>query len=97
MATKTLIDTDIGEDIDDVLAVAFALRSPEFEVLGITTVDGDTRARARIARKLALVCGKPGVPVAAGYARAMPPTTTRATSCGRRSYRRIRTRPKTTT
>ncbi len=72
MAEKIIIDTDIGEDIDDILVTAFALCSPEFEVLGITTVDGDTRARARIARKLALVCGKSKVPVAAGYVRAMP-------------------------
>jgi purine nucleosidase len=69
---KVIIDTDIGEDIDDLLVTAFALSSPEFEVLAITTVDGDTEARARIARRVAAVFGKPAVPVAAGYYRAMP-------------------------
>lgn len=72
MAAKIIIDTDIGEDIDDILTAAFALRSPEFEVLAITTVDGDTRARSRIARRLTAVSGKPGIPVAAGYAQSMP-------------------------
>ncbi|HLA38852.1 MAG TPA: nucleoside hydrolase, partial [Candidatus Glassbacteria bacterium] len=38
---KIIIDTDIGEDIDDILVTAFALNSPEFEVLAITVVDGD--------------------------------------------------------
>lgn len=72
MPTKIIIDTDIGEDIDDILVTAFALRSPEFEVMGITTVDGDTRARARIARRVAQVCGKENVPVAAGFMLNMP-------------------------
>ena len=72
MATKIIIDTDVGEDIDDILVSAFALVSPEFEVLAITTVDGDTQARARIARRLTDVCGKPDIPVAAGYVLNMP-------------------------
>lgn len=72
MKQKVLIDTDIGEDIDDILTVAFALLSPEFEVLGITTTDGDTHARGRITRKLTAVCGCPQVPVAAGFMLNMP-------------------------
>ena len=72
MPHKVIIDTDIGEDIDDILVTAFALNSPEFEVVGITTVDGDTQARSRIARKVTATFGKPEVPVAAGYPRAMP-------------------------
>ena len=44
-----LLDTDIGDDIDDALALALALRSPEIELTGITTVFGDTRLRARLA------------------------------------------------
>ena len=47
---KIIIDTDIGEDVDDILVAAFALNSPEFEVLAITTVDGRVEARSRIAR-----------------------------------------------
>ena len=69
---KVIIDTDIGEDIDDILVTAFALNSPEFEVLAITTVDGNVQARTRVARKAAVLYAQPGVEVAAGYVRNMP-------------------------
>jgi len=69
---KVIIDTDIGEDIDDILVTAFALNSPEFEVLAVTTVDGNVAARSRVARKLALLYGKPELPVAEGYVRGIP-------------------------
>jgi purine nucleosidase/pyrimidine-specific ribonucleoside hydrolase len=72
MQHRIIIDTDIGEDIDDILVTAFALNSPEFEVLAITTVDGDTSARSRIARRLTAAYGKPHIPVAAGYPHSMP-------------------------
>ena len=63
---KVLIDTDIGDDIDDALALALALRSPEIELQGVTTVFGDTRSRARLAAHLLTVFGREDVPVAAG-------------------------------
>jgi len=69
---KVIIDTDIAEDIDDILVTAFALASPEFEVLAITTVDGNVQARSRVARKTAKLFGHPEIPVAEGYARSMP-------------------------
>lgn len=69
---RIIIDTDIGESIDDLLAVAFALSSPDFEVVAITTVSGDTQARSRIARRLTSAFGKPDIPVAAGYGESMP-------------------------
>jgi len=37
-----IIDTDIGDDIDDAFALALALRSPELQIVGITTTFGDT-------------------------------------------------------
>ncbi len=63
---RILFDTDIGTDIDDVFALALILRSPELELLGVTTVSGDTRARARLAAKMLSEAGRPEVPVAAG-------------------------------
>ena len=72
MPIKVIIDTDIGENIDDLLAVAFALNSPEFDLLAITTVDGDTRARSRIARLVTMTFGQPHLPVCAGYVSTMP-------------------------
>lgn len=67
-----IIDTDIGEDIDDLLVLCFALNSPEFEVLAVTTVDGDTAARSRIARRVTSAYGRGEIPVVAGYPRSMP-------------------------
>lgn len=61
-----LLDTDIGTDIDDAYALAQVLRSPELELLGVTTVAGDTVARARLAAKLLAVAGRRDVPVYAG-------------------------------
>ena len=63
-----LFDTDIGTDIDDAYALALILRSPELELLGVTTVSGDAVARARLAAKLLAIEGGAAarVPVYAG-------------------------------
>jgi inosine-uridine nucleoside N-ribohydrolase len=65
-AMKVIIDTDIGDDVDDAFALALALRSPELEILGVTTCFGDTEARAKIADRLLGEAGHPEIPVAAG-------------------------------
>ena len=59
-----LLDTDIGTDIDDAFALALVMRSPELELLGVTTVSGNTEARARLAAKLLWESGFQFVPVA---------------------------------
>lgn len=61
-----LLDTDIGTDIDDAFALALILESPEIELLGLTTVSGDTEARARLAAKMLWEVGRRDVPIAAG-------------------------------
>lgn len=61
-----LFDTDIGTDVDDAFALALIVRSPEFELLGVTTASGDTQARARLAAKMLYEAGRPEVPVVAG-------------------------------
>src|ERR1700730_13186180 len=66
MAHKLIIYTDIGTYYDDAFAVLLASRSPEVELLGVTTVYGDTDLRARIARKVLNVAGKQNVPVCKG-------------------------------
>ena len=65
---KIIIDTDIGDDVDDAFAVALALRSPELQILGITTTFGDTETRARLADRLLGETGHTQIPVAAGRA-----------------------------
>lgn len=63
-----ILDTDIGTDIDDAFALALIIKSPEIELLGVTTVSGDTAARARLAAKFLWEAGGKWrqVPVVAG-------------------------------
>jgi inosine-uridine nucleoside N-ribohydrolase len=63
---KVILDTDIGDDIDDAFAVALALRSPELQILGITTTFGDTETRAKLLDRFLAEVGRPEIPVAAG-------------------------------
>jgi purine nucleosidase len=63
---KIIIDTDIGDDVDDAFAVALALRSPELQVLGISTTFGDTETRAKLLDRMLGEAGREDIPVAAG-------------------------------
>ena len=63
---KVIIDTDIGDDIDDAFAIALALRSPELQILGVSTTFGDTETRAKLLDRLLAEVGRPEIPVAAG-------------------------------
>ena len=53
------IDTDVGSDVDDALAIAYALRHPALELVGVSTVFGDVALRARIAERLLALAGHP--------------------------------------
>jgi len=66
---KIIIDTDIGDDIDDAIALAFALGSPVFDILGVTTVYGDVVTRAKVARKLCRSWGRDDIPIRTGFER----------------------------
>jgi pyrimidine-specific ribonucleoside hydrolase len=46
------IDTDVGGDPDDAVALLCAAGHPSVELVGVSTVDGDTEARAAVARQL---------------------------------------------
>lgn len=61
-----IIDTDIGDDIDDVFAVGLALSSPELHILGITSAWGDTELKARLLDRLLCETGRTDIPVAVG-------------------------------
>jgi inosine-uridine nucleoside N-ribohydrolase len=63
---KVILDTDIGDDIDDAFALALAVSSPKLQVIGVTTAWGDTDLRARLAERLLKVTGHSDIPVAAG-------------------------------
>jgi len=64
--TKIIIDTDIGDDLDDAFALGLALNSPEVEILGITTAWGDTKLRARLVDRLLTETDHTVIPVAEG-------------------------------
>ncbi len=69
MPTRILIDCDPGHD--DAIAILLALASPEVELVGITTVHGNTTLAKTTtnALKVLELAGRADVPVAAGAAR----------------------------
>ena len=60
------LDTDIGGDIDDALALALIMKSPEINLLGVTTCFNHAEKKARIARRMLDLGGFAVVPVYAG-------------------------------
>jgi len=66
MPSEILLDTDIGDDIDDAWALAVCLRHPNLRLVGVSTVLRDTELRAAQARHLLERAGRNEVPVAAG-------------------------------
>ena len=61
-----LLDTDIGSDIDDAVALAYLLANPRANLLGITTVTGEAQKRAALAEHLVGLVPQ-NIPVLAGY------------------------------
>jgi inosine-uridine nucleoside N-ribohydrolase len=61
-----IFDTDIGDDIDDALALALALQSPELDVKLVTTVADDVESRTRLAWKELGLFGRQDIPLATG-------------------------------
>jgi purine nucleosidase len=61
-----ILDTDIGDDIDDAFALALVLRSPELQLLGVETAFGDTELRARLVDRYLAAVGRTEIPVMAG-------------------------------
>lgn len=63
---KVILDTDIGDDIDDAYALALLANQPDVKLLGVTTTFGQTSERAELAAKMLKVMGHGDVPVYAG-------------------------------
>lgn len=65
--TKILIDTDIGGDVDDALALAMLLSSSdEIEIVGITNVYLANAWRAGVTKQILKVYGREEIPVCTG-------------------------------
>ncbi len=82
-----LIDTDA--DLDDALALALAVVSPELDVRGVTTVAGDTHTRAQLVARLLYEAGRKDIPVAAAGKPRKPPETAGLLQYGLRAGRAI--------
>ena len=63
---KVILDTDIGDDIDDAWALAFVIAHKNFEPLGVTVAHGNTPARAQMACKMLQLTGRGNIPVLVG-------------------------------
>ena len=63
---KVIVDTDIGDDIDDAFGLALVLSSPEIELLGVSSAWGNTQLRARIVERMLCETGNNAIPVFAG-------------------------------
>jgi purine nucleosidase len=61
-----LLDTDIGSDVDDLYALVMLLKSPQIDLVGVTTVHGNTLLRAKIARYVCELLGNRSVPITPG-------------------------------
>jgi len=71
---RVWLDTDIGSDVDDALTLAYVLRHPALELVGISTVFGDVALRARITRALLAHAGADGdIPLVTGLGAPLTP------------------------
>lgn len=91
MKTKILLDTDIGNDIDDAVTLAYLLAQPDCELVGITTESGEPMARAAMCSAICQAAGKdvpiyPGVP-APLLARQRQPSPPQAEALSRWTHR----------
>ena len=61
-----ILDTDIGDDIDDTWALAMLLKSPEVDIKLVVSDRGHTVYRAKIIAKLLEVASRTDIPVGVG-------------------------------
>lgn len=69
---KILLDTDIGGDIDDAICLAYLLKEPKCDLLGISIVCGEPEKRAAVADAICKAAGRT-VPIVAGLDTTLQP------------------------
>lgn len=65
-SVPVILDTDIGDDIDDTWALCLMLASPELEVKLIVTASDDTPVKTRLLAKMLERVGRTDIPIATG-------------------------------
>jgi len=68
---KVILDTDIATDIDDCLALALILASPEIDLIGVTCVYADVDVRAQVAISMLDLHDRSDVPVYKGVSQTL--------------------------
>ncbi len=63
---RLILDTDVGDDVDDAFAIVQATLHPGIELVAVTTCYGDTGFRARLAKVVLEAMGAGATPVLAG-------------------------------
>ena len=66
MKEKILLDTDLGNDIDDSVCLAYLLGQKNCDLLGITTVSGEPVIRAMLTSALCKAAGRDDIPIYPG-------------------------------
>ena len=61
-----ILDTDIGDDIDDTWALILALKSPKLDIRLVATDFGNAIYRSRLTAKILEACGRTDIPIAVG-------------------------------
>jgi inosine-uridine nucleoside N-ribohydrolase len=61
-----ILETDIGDDIDDTWALVMLLKNPEFDLKLVTTTHGKAVYRARLVARLLEVSGRTDIPIGLG-------------------------------
>ena len=64
--TSVILDTDIGDDIDDTWALIMLLKSPELDLKLVTTTHGKAVYRAKLIARLLEVAGRTDIPIGLG-------------------------------
>ena len=77
-----LLDTDIGDDIDDFLTIGLILKKG-LNLVGVTTVYREANARASIVKNFFEYVGRADIPVYAGYSK---PISERSRALGKLNY-----------
>lgn len=67
---KWFIDTDIGDDIDDAIALLYACNA-RLNIVGVSTVYRCSMMRAKLAKHILSLCGCGNIPVYAGIDKAI--------------------------
>lgn len=84
-----VLDTDIGDDIDDAFALGLALRSPELKIMQVNSAFGNTTIRTQILERFLTSVGRKDIAIATGSASPIPEGHFTQKKYGERDHRDV--------